>query len=89
MHELKPEFGAGRVQISLLMYPPEAPAIPGTMRQCPLCRELMDEEDWMLLPRHETTGTFGKTTKLTCPECHRQSLSIQWQARRQRKGAVP
>lgn len=88
MRELKQEFGAGAIQLSLLMYPPEAPAIPGVMRQCPLCRELMTDEDWMRLPRHETAGTFGKTIKLTCPECRRQSLSIQWQERRRRQEVV-
>ncbi len=78
---LKLDSTGNGVRLSPLMYPPEAPSIPGMMRQCPLCHELMDGEDWMRLPRHETDGKFGKTIKLTCPECHQQSSSIQWRER--------
>jgi len=69
-----------------IMYPAEAPAIPGMMCQCPECREEISEEDWMRLPRFEIAGKFGKSIKITCPECHRQSSSIQWRERRARPG---
>lgn len=74
--------------LSPLFYPDEAPAIPGIMRQCPICRELMDEAEWVRLPRHETAGKFGKTIKLTCPTCHRQSISIQWRELRRQAAAL-
>lgn len=82
---LKMDSAGPCIRLSPLLHPDEAPAIPGILRQCPLCRELMDEEDWMRLPRHETNGTFGKTIKVTCPECHRQSSSIQWRGQRRRQ----
>lgn len=59
-----------------------------TVRQCPLCRELMAEEDWRKLPRHETAGELGITIKLLCPECHQQSPSIQWQELRRQEAAI-
>lgn len=85
---LKMDSGGNSIRLAPITHPDEAPAIPGTMRQCPLCHELMPEEDWMRLPRHETAGTLGKTIKLTCPECHRQSSSIQWRERRRRQEVI-
>lgn len=84
---LKMDSAGNGIRLAPIMHP-EAPAILGTMRQCPLCRELLPGEDWRRLPRHVTDGKFGKTIKLACPACHQQSLSIQWQERRRQEAVL-